>query len=137
MPRNARLNQIKAFRCYTLQEAADVCGVSLRTVRNWIAKGLLVMNDERPALIRGDDLLAFLKAERAERKHHLAPDRFFCLRCRGPRAPAEGIVECQPRAKGLALVAICEVCETVCFKSISRSDLPDYRKLFDLEDADI
>ena len=56
MPKKARLSGIKRFRCYTVEEAAEVSGVCPRTIRNWASDGLRVMDGTRPALIRGDDL---------------------------------------------------------------------------------
>ena len=61
MPKQARLNRIKVYCCYTIEEAAEICGVTQRTIRNWMSLGLRAMADGRPALIRGDDLSDFIK----------------------------------------------------------------------------
>lgn len=136
MPKQARINKIKAFRSYTIPEAAEVSGVSTRTIRSWSAKGLRVMRDEHPALIRGDELIGFIKAQRKRRKKSLSLDRFYCLRCRVPRKPAEDLVECQDSGGRLTLIAICESCETIMRKPIARSDFPKLGGLFDLSSED-
>ena len=43
---------LRAARSYTLEEAAKALGVSQGTIRNWVKKGLPIMNDQRPYLIR-------------------------------------------------------------------------------------
>lgn len=132
MPKQARLNRIKTLRCYTFPEAAEVCGVSERTVRNWAAAGLQVFDDERPAFLRGDDLLTFLKSQKKARKKRLALDRFYCLRCRHPRPAAGGMAECQSTDGRLTLIALCGECETVLHKPVALAALPELRRLFDL-----
>ncbi len=68
MPKRARLSRIKALRCYTIEEASDVAGVSDRTIRNWAKNGLQLLDSTRPVLIRGDDLRDYIKAQRDGRK---------------------------------------------------------------------
>lgn len=133
MPKQARINRIKAFRCYTIDEAAEVSGVSPRTVSNWVASGLPIMRNERPALLRGDDLIKFIKGQRKERRHRLALDRLYCVRCRVPRKAAGDFVECQANGQRLTLIAMCDVCETILRKPISRTDLPKLRELLEVD----
>ena len=68
MAKTARINAIKAFRCYTIPEAAEVTGVTTRTIRTWIKDGLPVMSGQRPHLIRGDDLRNYNQRKRQDRK---------------------------------------------------------------------
>ncbi|WP_319825811.1 helix-turn-helix domain-containing protein [Thalassovita sp.] len=135
MPKQARLNRIKAFRCYTFAEAAQACGVSERTVRNWASDGLPVLNEDRPALVRGDALLIFLKGQRKARRNRLSLDRFYCLRCRQPRPAAGGLAECQSTDGRLSLIALCDECETILHKPVAMADLPELRRLFDLDEG--
>lgn len=132
MPKQPRLNRIKSLHSYTINEAAEVSGVSPRTIRNWAAGGLRLMQEDRPALVRGDDLITFIKAQRKQRKQSLPLDRFFCLRCRAPRATAGGLVECVQHGGRFTLIAICDVCETILRKPVARADLPRLRDLLDV-----
>ena len=93
MPKQARLSGIKSFRCYTIEEAAEVSGVSSRTVRNWASDGLRVMDGTRPALIRGDDLRDHIKSQRSKRAVKTRIDTFYCVCCRRERRAAED--ECE------------------------------------------
>ncbi len=133
MPKQARLSGIKAFRCYTFEEAADVSGVSPRTIRNWAADGLRVMDGARPALIRGDDLRDFIKSARASRKVKTRIDTFYCLRCRKERRAAEGLADCVINANRATLTALCEVCETVTSKPVAEARIPEIARTLDLK----
>lgn len=126
------INGIKSYRCYTIPEAATLVRVSGRTIRQWIKNGLPAMTDERPTLVRGDDLIAFIKARRAARKTKVAADAFYCLKCRAARKPAAGLVECQCSETRAKLSAFCNICETMMYKPIALSRLPEMRHIFDL-----
>ncbi len=132
MPKKARLNGIKAFWCYTMEEAADVTGVSTRTIRNWSRNGLQLMDSVRPTLIRGDVLRAFIKARRQNRKVKTGLDEFYCFRCGTARKAAEGFAECVIVGKRVALRALCATCETVVSKPISETRIPEIARTLEL-----
>lgn len=132
MPKQARLSGIKSFRTYKIEEAAEVSGVSARTISNWAANGLHVMNGERPVLIRGDDLRDFIKRQREGRKIKTSLDRFFCVRCRKAQKAAGGFADCNITGKRVTLTALCEVCETVVSKPIAEARIPEIARTLDL-----
>lgn len=133
MPKQARLSGIKAAHCYTIEEAADVAGVSPRTIRNWAVDGLRVMDGTRPALIRGDDLRDFIKSARASRKVRTRIDTFYCLRCRKERRAAEDMADCVIKAHRATLTALCEVCETALSKPVAEARIPELARTLDLK----
>jgi excisionase family DNA binding protein len=124
MPKKARLSGIKSFRTYTIKEAAEVTGVSERTIGNWVSNGLRVLDDERPALFRGDDLREFIKCQRADRKVKTELDQFYCVCCRKPREAAEGFAECTVIGNRAKLTAFCETCETIVSKAVPKAFVP-------------
>ena len=132
MPKQARLSGVKAFRCYTIDEAAEVTGVSPRTIRNWTKDGLRLMDRARPVLIRGDDLRAYILAQRQSRKVTVALDAFYCFRCRAARKAAGGFADCTITGNRATLTALCETCETVMSKPVSEARLPEIRRTLDL-----
>lgn len=136
MPKSARLTGIKSLYCYEVPEAAEVADVSTRTVRSWIKQGLPVLSLERPVLIRGDDLIAFIKKQRANRKTDVAPHEFFCLRCRDARSAAGGFATCRTKGTRITLQAICIECESVMNKPVAKSQLLALRTKLDLIDED-
>jgi excisionase family DNA binding protein len=132
MPKQARLSGIKSFHCYTIEEAAEVSGVSSRTVRAWAGDGLRTMKAERPVLIRGDDLRAYIKSKRASRKVQTSIDTFYCLPCRRERRAAEGLADCTIMGARAKLTALCEACETVVCKPIAKTRISDAARTLDL-----
>ncbi len=134
MPKSARLTGIKSLRCYTIQEAANVTGVTTRTIRTWIKQGLPIMSGERPALVRGDDLIAFIKRQRAGRKIDLLAHQFLCLKCSAARNAAGGFATCRRTGARLFLQAICEKCDGVMNKPFAEARLPELRKKLELID---
>ena len=132
MPRSARINAIKRFQCYTIEEAADATGVSTRTITSWISKGLPVMTDQRPHLIRGDDLRDFIRNMRRSRKTQVALHQFYCLGCRDARYAAGGFAECRIDGNSAFLKAICEACGGIVNKSVAIARLPELDGNLDL-----
>jgi hypothetical protein len=132
MPKQALLNGIKSFRCYTFEEAAEITGVSARTIRNWASNGLRLLDRSRPILIRGDDLRDYIKDQRESRKVMCGPDEFFCCRCRRARKAAGGFADCLIVGKRVTLTALCETCETVVTKPIAEARIPEIARTLDL-----
>ena len=133
MPKQARLSGIKSFRCYTIEEAAEVSGVSPRTIRNWASDGLRVMDGMRPALIRGDDLMDHIKRKRASRAVKTQIDTFYCLPCHKERHAAGGMSDCEITDGRAKLTALCEVCGTVVSKPVSEAGIPEIAGTLDLK----
>jgi hypothetical protein len=106
---NPRL--VKIHRNYTVEEVALLFRVHKNTVRDWIKRGLPLIDDKRPMLIIGRDLSSFLQARRAKNKQPCKPGEMYCLRCRKPKIPALNMVECKPRTDTLGnLFGICPAC---------------------------
>ena len=116
MPRT-RLNPklAKLHRSYSVDEIARLYGLHPNTVRHWITdSGLTPIDEGRPIVVRGAVLRAFLEARRAKAKRPCPPGTLYCFACRVPRAPALGMADYVPRAKGAGgLRALCEACGTI------------------------
>lgn len=132
MPKQARINCIKSYWCYTPNEAADCVGVSERTIRNWIKEGLPVLADEYPVLIRGNDLRSFIQSRRQGGKTKLGPCDFYCVTCRASRCAALGIADLHLTDNRAKLTALCAECETVVCKPVACSAIPEIRQSLDL-----
>lgn len=132
MPKPARLSRIKALRCYTIEEASDVAGVSDRTIRNWATNGLQLLDSTRPVLIRGDDLRDYIKAQRDGRKIKTGLDEFYCCRCRRARKAAGGFADCTIMGARVTLTVLCANCETVIIKPVAKARIPEIARTLDL-----
>lgn len=117
-------NLVKLNRTYDASQLAACCGVHKNTVLNWRTAGLEPIDNSKPILFHGSDVRAFLKMRNAQRKQPCGPGRFYCFRCREPRAPALGLVEYVPlTVKSGNLKACCTSCETVMHRRVCRSSL--------------
>lgn len=126
MPSAARWRKVKTHLTYTYDEAARVTGTHKRTVMGWGRKGLPVLADQKPHLIRGADLRNFLSEATTRRKTRLQLNQFYCLKCRDAREAAEGMVDCNlPETGPGMLEGPCSACLTTMYKRIARNRIAE------------
>ena len=123
MARRTGWRVVKIHRSYTAEEVAINQSVAKGTVRRWLKTGLPSLNDRRPCLILGGDLVDFLKG-RKKPKQTCRPEECLCFKCKAPRKAAFGEAEYKPitPTKG-QLIALCEMCTTVMHKRVSLATL--------------
>lgn len=127
MARRPNGRAVKKHRSYTVDEVARSLKVAKGTVRRWLKSGLPALTDQRPALILGHALIAFL-GDRKQDRQTCELHQGFCFSCRAPRDPAFGEVEIRPKTRATAMMrALCERCATVMHKPVSLARLPDLR----------
>ncbi len=73
---NARL--IKRLS-YTIREIADLFGIHPQAARRWIKADLRTIDDSKPFLVHGGDLIDFLSERKSSRKQTCGPNQFFWL----------------------------------------------------------
>lgn len=111
-PRLAKVNY-----SYTVEEIVRLLSVHRSTVRVWLKAGLPSLGPQRPTLVLGKELRAFLEKRRAGRKSPCAPGTMYCLKCKAPRPPALEMVEYQRLTEASGnLAAICGACGTVMYR---------------------
>lgn len=129
MARAGSWRAVKMHHSYTVDEASGKLGVCKGTIRRWLVAGLPCLNEQRPLLILGSDLIAFLK-QRRTKKRKCAADEFYCFSCHEPKRPAFGAVEAHANAAGrYRLTALCCECATVMNKAASVLSLDALRKV--------
>lgn len=87
MTRRLSARAVKVHRLYTYEEAADVLGVTVQTIRTWRKQKLAVLTQKRPHCIIGSVLREFIENKNVKAKHPLADDQVFCMTCKAPRRP--------------------------------------------------
>ena len=92
---NTRL--IKRDYPYFVSEVADLFHLHPNAVRRWIKAGLITVDDRRPVLVHGGDLIDFLDMRQAQRKQKCAVDELYCFRCRRPKHPLFNRIEVEMR----------------------------------------
>ena len=122
---NPRLAKI--HRSYTVEEVATLYGVHRNTVREWIKRGLPVVDDRRPVLVLGSALGDYLRLRRTENKRQCQAGEIYCVRCREPRVPADCAVRYHPitPTQG-SLVGICPTCAAGLYRRVSAVNLGQF-----------
>ena len=124
---------VKIHRSYTVEEVAALLGVHKNTVRMWVKGGLALSDDQRPMLILGRQLIAYLQAKRVQNKRTCRPGELYCVRCREPRQPAGSIADYKPVTKTVGnLTALCPVCVSIMNRKISIAKLPLFQAEMDI-----
>jgi hypothetical protein len=119
-----QVRRVKVRRSYTVQQLADLLGVTVGTIRRWCKLGLPCLTDARPFLIDGQDFHEFYAERLVRRRTRLKPFEVYCLTCKAARTPQPGLVDAEPMdAKRDRIMAICPTCTGLARRIISRSDL--------------
>lgn len=114
----------KLYRSYDVGELADRLDVHKNTVRDWIKRGLPVVDGTRPVLILGSDFQQWWGKRRKAAKRPCQPGQMYCFKCREPKAPALGMVDyVASNAATGNLKALCETCGTAMHQSIRLTNL--------------
>ena len=119
---------VKIHRNFTVEEIADLFGIHKNTVRAWVKAGLAISDDKRPMLVLGHDLAVFLKGRRVKNKQVCKPGEMYCVRCRVPKFPAEGMADYSPVTEMFGnLIAICPDCGSIMNRRVSLAKLSQVR----------
>jgi len=111
---------VKINRSYEVHELALLFGAHRNTIRGWIKKGLKTIDGSRPFLLHGSDIREFLKAERKSPYSKCQPHELFCLKCKTPKMPLNGIVDYVPFSPSSGnLCGHCPDCQSRIFRRTS------------------
>ena len=114
----------KIHRSYSVEDAARLFKIHKNTVRNWLKQGLATIDDQRPTLIRGQELARFLTERRARSKQRCGPGRIYCLPCRAPKVPAGKIADCVAISDTTgSLHGICPDCDRIIYRRVNPQKL--------------
>lgn len=117
--------------CYFVSEIADLFHLHPNAVRRWIRARLRTLDDRRPVLVHGGDLIHFLDARQAQRKQKCTADELYCCRCRRPRRPLFNHVEVHLRSETrLNLSGVCATCGARINRAGSVDRIEEYRLVF-------
>ena len=133
MAKRVSARRVKIHRQYTYEATADALDVTVQTVRAWRQEGLVVLDSQKPHLILGHELKRFLDNRMPKTSCKLAPNEFFCMSCRAPRAPYGAMADYVPLNAGRGrLVALCGVCEAPCSKFVSPAMCDELAKIISI-----
>jgi hypothetical protein len=123
---NPRLAKI--HRNYSVEEVSRLFSVHKNTVRAWLRQGLVPIDDQRPTLVRGEELSRFLTDRRSRTKQACGPGHIYCLPCRAPKVPAGKMADCiQTGDTTGCLQGICPDCNRMIYRRINPRKLAAVR----------
>jgi hypothetical protein len=125
-----RLNHrlVKIHRNYTVEEIARMFSIHKNTVRNWVTKGLLTIDDGKPILILGSALRQFLGDRRQRARQRCGPGEMYCVRCRAAKRPDGNFAEyLSISADWGNLRALCPACESLMHRRVNLAELDQIR----------
>jgi hypothetical protein len=124
---------VKSHRTYTVNDIARLFFIHKNTVCAWIKAGLPTIDDRRPMLTLGHDLIAFLKVRRMRNKRPCLPGQIYCVRCRAPKFPAADMAEYRPLTEKVGnLIAICPDCNAIMHRCVSLAKIDEVRGKMDI-----
>ena len=124
--------RVKIYRPYTVDEIARHLGTCRATVRRWVKSGLRAIDDRKPKMVRGIDLLEFLNAK-AQPKHRCGIGECYCVKCRRPHLPAGSIAEFVMLTVTTGnLRGLCPECETMMHRRMSLTQLEQIRTILNV-----
>ena len=87
MAKRFKTQRIRIHQSYEVGEVVDLLNAAPQTVRGWIKDGLPVLFTQRPMLILGFELKAYLDKRQETAKQPTALGEMYCMSCRKPRKP--------------------------------------------------
>jgi hypothetical protein len=119
---NPRLAKI--HRSYSVDDVSRLFKIHKNTVRNWLRQGLEPIDDQRPTLLRGQELQHFLAKRRSRLKQTCGPGRIYCLPCRAPKVPAGKMADCVPTNDTTGMLqGICPDCDRMIYRRVNPQKL--------------
>ena len=136
-----RLYPHKRVRYWYAYDLDDICalfsdiGLHTQTVRKWIKNGLKTIGTGKPALVYGNDLIAYLKKNNTANKCKTEFDKFFCMGCQDARYIFQNKITITQKSQFLHIKAICRTCKKPMFKNYKLSDFSKLKNKFVLVDV--
>ncbi len=125
MSRRHNVRLLHAHIAYTAQELALVLNVSAGTVTRWVKLGLAPLDGHRPRLFLGRHAAGFLAAQ-AQPRQPLAPGELYCVACKVPRQPFQGVIKLVPRSTTTVdFNATCPDCSRELFRRVRLAEIAE------------
>ena len=111
-----------------MEDIARLFGIHKNTVRSWLNQGLTGIDDRRPTLILGRELLRFLQQRRQLARQSCGAGRIYCIACRAPKVPAGKIADCIPTSPLAGnLCGICPDCNRLIYRRVNLAKIAAIR----------
>ena len=129
--RNFDLRRIKRDMSYSPLEISDVLGVHKNTIHHWLKEGLPKLDNQKPYLIHGHELYAFLQQRKQIKRKKCQANEIYCVKCKLPREVWENVVDLIIyNDKQLMIQGLCAICANKVNKLGTTKQINNYKKQF-------
>lgn len=83
-PFRKKLNHrlLEHYRCYSVADLAELFDTNQQTVLKWITHSLKAIDGQKPYLVFGADMIAWIKRFMPAKKRKSDPKIVYCVKCR-------------------------------------------------------
>lgn len=136
--RRYNLSRIRMNYTYSVEEVAELWGITSMTVFRWIAdEGLNRLPDSKKYFVHGSDLRKFLERKSGKSKKPCENHEIYCCKCRKPQIPDPQSLKIQNVPNGtIRVLGKCGVCSTPLNKVISSKKWDQNHPLYPNINAD-
>ncbi len=131
-------NRVRYWLTYDLDEICALfadTGLHIQTVRKWVKNGLKTIDNGKPSLIYGNDLIVFLKAQNDKGKCQTRFDHMYCMKCKDARPIYQNKIKADLKNGFLKVCGHCRECKTTMHKNYKKDDYGDLRRIFIMVDV--
>lgn len=131
-------NRVRYWYAYDLDEICALFadkGLHIQTVRKWVKNGLKTIDNGKPTLIYGYDLITFLKAQNDKGRCQTPFDQMYCMKCKDARPIYQNKIKADFKNGFLKVCGHCRECKTIMLKSYKKDDYGDLRRIFIMVDV--
>lgn len=124
--------------CYDIEDICRLfksCNLHPQTVRQWIKNGLLTIDNGKPSLIYGNQLIDFLGKLNKSNKCKTDFEQMFCFKCRDGKIPYRKQIQLEQSHGLVKAKARCQTCKTLMNKNYKMDDVPRLRLIFNVGDV--
>jgi hypothetical protein len=134
-------NLVKKHRSYNVEQICVLFKnkkLHAQTLRSWVNSGELEVISNKPILIYGEVLKAFLKARNSNHKKTLDFDQFKCIKCKEIGSPVDKNISVYRNKNGSFRAAgICPVCKHVNNRFYKKNEEQKLEKTFFFKKPDM
>ena len=119
-----------------MDEAATILKVHVQTLRAWIKNdGLKIIDNKQPTLIRGFDLINFIKKQNDKGKCKTSFEEMYCMSCKDARPVFQNKIALEQKPNGLMAKSRCRSCKTKMNKNYKIEDFQKLKRAFNVVDV--
>lgn len=133
--KNYPLRRIRYWYCYDLDEIVALYNdkkLHIQTIRAWLKNGLTKIDNSKPILIYGSDLIKFLENHNAKNKYPLEFHQFFCFSCNDVKTAFKKQIYIHKQHNILLAKAVCCDCKTTMNKTYKLDDYQQLQQYFNV-----